>query len=152
MLQSTASVFAAHMPRKNIRILDESNSFLWWTDTQDAKTKLQSGAWEEAYRIDPRTHEECFLGIRKIVVLHSSGPSPRSITARESMAAVGACTEGEMIAATKKIKAWPDTASYTEKGARHPEPKAVTICAGKLCQAELYQPPTIDPTRIITFA
>lgn len=150
------------MARKTVRLLDDEGSFLYWTDTNDARTKLQSGLWEEVFQLEAGSTRERFLGLRKRNFDRASdSPTPCSITARESAAAVGAGILGvrdadgilqpdehEQRSAQLKIRAWPKAVGYVDdKGEKHP-PKAVTICAGRVHQPDNYkpyQPATLAP-------
>jgi hypothetical protein len=142
------------MARKTIRLIDDDGSFLYWTDTDDARNKLQSGLWEEVYQLEAGSSREKFLGLRKRNFDRSSdSQTPCTITARESAAAVGAGVLGvrdadgilqpdehEQRSAQQKIRAWPLTVGYVDEQGRNCPPKAVTICAGRVYQPEVYQP------------
>jgi hypothetical protein len=144
------------MSRKSVRLLDENNAFLYWTNPIDAEMKHASGAWEKVYRTVAGSMQEELFGYRKRTFHQGSNtPTPCAITARESQAAVGAgrtsliedgilqADEMERDAAESKIQAWPSSSD---------NPRAVTICAGKLKQPEGHTPTKIDPRAIFSFA
>jgi hypothetical protein len=145
------------MRKDTIRLLAGDGSFLHWTSTDDARSKLLSGVWEEVY--DARAR---FAGLRKrVVYLSSASESPAAITARESQAAVGATLgesrndqgvllphKEERRAAQKKIESWPEITDNDQGEA----PRAVMINAGRVRQPKHFKQPKLDPNAIYCFA
>jgi hypothetical protein len=104
------------MRKENIRLLAENGKFIGWTDDDDARSKKQSGYWQEFYH--PRTGN--FYALQKIKFLPkpSDHSSPSGITASECRANVGiwdgldreeggAVPIGKLRAARDKVRLWP---------------------------------------------
>jgi hypothetical protein len=104
------------MRKENIRLLAENGKFIGWTDDDDARSKKQSGYWQEFYH--PRTGN--FYALQKIKFLPkpSDHSSPCGITASESLGNVGiwdglspeeggTIPTGKLRADKMKLRMWP---------------------------------------------